>query len=62
VFASRPPKIYETHLGKTEDGDRVAIWHGDAGYEAWDAKIEGERHRITMAKSGFIFENSVEDY
>ena len=32
------------------------------GDEAWDAKIAGERHRITMAKSGFIFENTFEEY
>ncbi len=62
VFASRPAKIYETHLGKTESGERVAIWHGDAGYEAWDPKVAGERHRITMAKSGFVFENTFEEY
>ncbi len=62
VLASRPAKIYETHLGKTESGERVAIWHGDAGYEAWDPKVAGERHRITMAKTGFVFENTVEDY
>ena len=62
ALAAQPPKIYETHLGKTESGERVAIWRGDAGYDAWDAKITGRRHRITMAKSGFIFENSNEDY
>ncbi len=62
VLAQRPPKIYQTHLGKTESGERVAIWEGDAGYEAWDASVAGERHRITMAKSGFVFENSFEEY
>lgn len=62
VLRSRPPKIYETHLGKTEAGHRVAIWHGDAGYSTWDATVAGERHRLTMARNGFIFENTTEDY
>jgi 8-oxo-dGTP pyrophosphatase MutT (NUDIX family) len=61
-FSSVPPKVYETHLGKTEEGHRVALWHGDAGYDAWDANVEGERHRMIMAKDGFTFENTVEDY
>ncbi len=62
AFASRSPKIYETHLSQTEDGERVALWHGDAGYEAWDAKVEGDRHRLTMGREGFIFENSFKSY
>ncbi|HBD13425.1 MAG TPA: NUDIX hydrolase [Porticoccaceae bacterium] len=61
-FDKVSPKIYETHLGKTEQGHRVALWHGDAGYEAWDAGIAGERHRLVMAKDGFIFENTIEQY
>lgn len=61
-FASAQPKVYETHLGKTPEGHRVALWHGDAGYDAWDASIAGDRHRIVMAKDGFIFENTIEEY
>ena len=61
-FASVPPKVYETHVGKTEEGHRVAIWHGDAGYDAWDAAVEGHRHRVIMAKDGFTFENTIEEY
>ena len=61
-FSSVPPKVYETHLGKTEEGHRVALWHGDAGYETWDANVEGHRHRVIMAKDGFIFENTIEVY
>ena len=62
ALAAKPPKIYETHLGKTEEGHRVAIWQGDAGYDDWDAKVPGERHRLIMAKEGFIFENTIKDY
>jgi len=58
----RDTKFYETRLGKRPDGVRVAMWQGDAGYETWDAEVEGERHRLVMAKSGFLFENTTEDY
>ena len=47
----RTPERFETHFSPAEDG-AVALWHGDAGYEAGDAGIEGERHRLTMPKSG----------
>lgn len=58
LLSARPPRIYVTHLGKTPEGDRVALWEGDAGYEAWDASLPGPRHRLTMAKSGYRFEDS----
>jgi len=38
------------------------MWRGDAGYEDWDPNKQGERHRLSMAESGFVFENSVENY
>lgn len=61
-LASEPPKTYETHVGKTAEGHHVALWQGDAGYEAWDAQLEGERHRLIMAKGSHIFENTIERY
>lgn len=61
-FNSQEPKVYNTRVVKAEDGNRVALWHGDAGYEHWDAAVEGERHRLVMAEHGFIFENTVEKY
>lgn len=57
-LGATPPRVYVTHLGKTPEGDRVALWAGDAGYEAWDASVPGPRHRLTMAKSGYRFEES----
>jgi len=53
---------YVTHLSKREDGVRVAMWDGDAGYEAWDADQHGETHRLTMQKGGFVFEHSAQTY
>lgn len=57
-FAAEPAWIYQTHLGKTAAGERVALWKGDAGYEAWDATLEGPRHRLVMAKQGFVLDDS----
>jgi len=56
---SSPVRVYETHVSQSEDGDRVVLWIGDAGYEAWDASVAGARHRLTMKKGKFIYENTV---
>jgi 8-oxo-dGTP pyrophosphatase MutT (NUDIX family) len=61
-FRSQPRKTYETRIAVRPGGVRVAMWHGDAGYEASDATADGERHRLVMAPDGFSFENSVESY
>ena len=61
-FRSNATKIYSTRVGKTTSGTRVAMWHGDAGYDKWDADIIGHRHRLVMDKDGFVFENSIEPY
>ncbi len=61
-FSSTIPKKYETRVVKASDGNRVAMWKGDAGYDGWDADVEGDRHRLVMATGGFTFENTVEDY
>jgi 8-oxo-dGTP pyrophosphatase MutT (NUDIX family) len=61
-FSSSDPKVYNTRVVKAPNGDRVAMWKGDAGYEDWDAEAQGDRHRLIMADGGFIFENNVETY
>ena len=61
-FDTQAAKIYSTRVAKREDGIRVAMWAGDAGYEPWDADAEGDRHRLVMASGGFEFQNTVEDY
>lgn len=53
-------RYYETRLAKRADGVRVAMWHGDAGYESWDAEVAGARHRLVMRSGGFVFENTVD--
>ena len=61
-FMQAEAKVYSTHVAKSADGLRVAMWAGDAGYDAWDADVPGERHRLVMARDGFRFENTVEHY
>jgi len=61
-FKAKAIRRYETHLAKRSDGVRVAMWDGDAGYEAWDADATGATHRLTMAKGGFVFEHSASEY
>jgi len=61
-FKARQPKVYATRVVKSANGDRVALWQGDAGYDSWDDAVAGERHRLVMGKQGFVFENTVEQY
>lgn len=47
-FASlESPPEYRTRIGKV-DGDLVAMWVGDAGYESIDPLTPGPRHRLVM--------------
>ena len=55
-------KVYATRVAKSSEGHRVALWHGDAGYDQWDADVPGDRHRLVMTREGFVFENTVEPY
>jgi 8-oxo-dGTP pyrophosphatase MutT (NUDIX family) len=57
-----PTKIFQTRVAQRVDGVRVAMWHGDAGYELGDADAAGERHRLVLCRGGFVFENTVEVY
>tara|TARA_Y100000310_G_scaffold330109_1_gene401197 strand:+ start:2989 stop:3732 length:744 start_codon:yes stop_codon:yes gene_type:complete len=61
-FRSRQARFYETHVSQRQDGVRVAMWAGDAGYEETDADARGERHRLVMSQDGFEFESSTEEY
>jgi 8-oxo-dGTP pyrophosphatase MutT (NUDIX family) len=61
-MAEEPAKVYATRVVKAQDGDRVAMWEGDAGYEPWVPDTVGSRHRLVMAEGGFHFQNDVETY
>jgi len=53
----REPEFFQTRIAVSDEGP-IAIWHGDAGYEAGDASLPGARHRLSMRKSGWSYERS----
>ncbi len=58
AIRARTPERFQTRIGMG-DGGPVALWHGDAGYEASDPGREGERHRLTMPRGGpWLYERS----
>ena len=48
-------EAFVTAIAKDGD-DLVALWHGDAGYEAGDASLPGPRHRLIMADDAWRYE------
>ncbi|MBV1876185.1 MAG: NUDIX hydrolase [Pseudomonadales bacterium] len=61
-FQDSPIKVYKTNVGKNAAGERIVMWHGDAGYENSNAEEAGKRHRLIMAPGGFRFEHTAEEY
>jgi len=57
ALAVRPPRHHATKLGRGGP-DQVVMWHGDAGYASGDVDTPGPRHRLTMAASGYVYEDS----
>jgi 8-oxo-dGTP pyrophosphatase MutT (NUDIX family) len=55
--ASREPERFATHIAEV-DGVLVALWEGDAGYEARDPTLPGPRHRLWMRPGGWQFERT----
>ncbi len=55
---ARSPERFTTRIAKAEGG-MVALWHGDAGYEAGDAARPGPRHRLWMLDAGWRYERDV---
>jgi len=55
--SARQPEFFETRIALVDDGP-IALWFGDAGFEASSADAPGPRHRLWMAKSGWRYERS----
>ena len=59
---SRTPPFWETHIAflprpdDPETKDVVALWEGDAGYDARDAAVSGARHRLKMGAAPWRYE------
>lgn len=54
---ARDPEVYETTIVKTDEG-LVAMWAGDAGYEAQDPSLPGPRHRLYMSTPTWTLDKS----
>ncbi len=52
------PEHFETHMGRDANGDIVAVWHGDTGYEDGNVDRPGPRHRLLMLPSGWRYERN----
>lgn len=50
-----PVEYFETRLSATGT-ERIALYHGDAGYEASDATFVGARHRLVMGDVRWRYE------
>jgi len=48
------PMIFCTRIGESPEGP-VALYAGDAGYEATDPSIPGDRHRLIMSTAGWTY-------
>ena len=51
---ARPARHHATRIGNSEQGP-IAMWAGDAGYEANDAALPGPRHRLEMFPDGYRY-------
>lgn len=49
------PRRFETRIGLVEGGV-VALWEGDAGYDAADPDAAGSRHRLWILEDGWRYE------
>jgi 8-oxo-dGTP pyrophosphatase MutT (NUDIX family) len=57
--AAHPIEVYETHIAKGADGELVAVWYGDSGYDSGDLQAHGARHRLWMRDGGWVYERDV---
>jgi hypothetical protein len=52
---ARTAERFSTRIS-VQEGGPVALWHGDAGYEAGDASASGPRHRLSMSGTRWLYE------
>lgn len=54
-YSTREAEFFATRIASGDDGVRVAMWHGDSGYETTDAGKEGCRHRLVMRDNEYEY-------
>lgn len=60
LVACRAREAFRYTTKIVPDGDAmVAMWHGDAGYDAEDLDAAGARHRLVMGDGPWTFEDDV---
>jgi 8-oxo-dGTP pyrophosphatase MutT (NUDIX family) len=58
AFTGADPCYFATRIAMIDDGV-VALYDGDAGYETSDASASGRRHRLSMARDRWRYENEI---
>lgn len=61
-FEHAEPLHFATRLERNEEGIPVALWFGDSAFASGDLNATGDRHRLTLKRGGFVFENTVGEY
>jgi 8-oxo-dGTP pyrophosphatase MutT (NUDIX family) len=56
-YRTYPPEHFVTKFA-SDDGDMVALYEGDAGYESGDATTPGIRHRLRMGAGEWSYERT----
>lgn len=58
--AKGPVEFFLTKMVKASTGEIVAVWHGDAAYDAegGDLDVEGDRHRLAMVQGAWAYERT----
>jgi 8-oxo-dGTP pyrophosphatase MutT (NUDIX family) len=57
-YRNNSPEYFVTKFTR-KDGYNVALYAGDAGYEAGDASLPGTRNRLLMGEGDWVYERDV---
>lgn len=49
-------EYFSTRIARGDDGELVAVWHGDVAYEGGELGAAGGRHRLAMIRGGWRYE------
>jgi 8-oxo-dGTP pyrophosphatase MutT (NUDIX family) len=56
--AAREPDLHVTKIVSSAEGETVAMWEGDAGYDAEDTSLAGGRHRLSIGSLPWRYERT----
>jgi len=58
VLACPEPEMFVTRIARADDGARVCLYHGDAGYDSGDCSLPGPRRRLVMGRDRWFWEDT----